>query len=58
MHVDEVWTAALADALIDADDAEALQAHPAVVPLNLYPDDLDELLAGSEAVAAVVQAVG
>ena len=37
---------------------EALQSHPLLDPLNLYPDEFDALLAKQDTVRQIVESLG
>jgi len=52
----DVWTVVLGDALA-VHGPEALSEHPAVVELNLYPEDLEALLSRQERVETALGAM-
>ena len=62
-HLIEAKTACLGDHLAtwlvhpDAFDEKSLREHPVFVDLNLYPDDVNALLAKRDVVAGVVDAL-
>lgn len=48
---------ALSDIVVEGSPPDLVRGHPALAALNLYPDDLDALIAASERVEAAVGAL-